>query len=182
MFEPRAPVPEALQRQPVQLAIFPLIQIATPPAVQMRPPERFQFRAFPGRHSWHDRPSCPFYLIDPSFSWAPAWLCGGYNSDLRSAGCQALWVCHRIGRFGHGKARRGAAGITCPGVTDRSRPCRSRLRLGSGREPFVSMMKAADLRESDNLARTRWAGRTRLWAVLGERQVSPGSMVIVEVG
>ena len=51
-------------------------------------------------------------------------------------------------------------------ATDRPSQRRNRLRLGSGREPFVSMMKAADLRESDNPARTRWAGRTRF---LGER-------------
>ena len=57
MFERRTPVPEALQRQSVQLATFPLIQIATRQTVQMRPPERFQFRALPGRHSWHDHPS-----------------------------------------------------------------------------------------------------------------------------
>ena len=49
--------------------------------------------------------------------------------------------------------------------------CRSRLRLGSGREPFVKMMQAAELRESYNLARTRRTGRTWLGAVLGERQV-----------
>ncbi len=30
--ERRAPVPEPLQRQPVRLAIFPLIQVTTPPA------------------------------------------------------------------------------------------------------------------------------------------------------
>ena len=48
VFELRAPVPEALQGRPVQLAIFPLIQISTPPTVQMRPPERFQFpKRFP---------------------------------------------------------------------------------------------------------------------------------------
>ena len=58
----------------------------------------------------------------------------------------------------------------------------SRLRLGSGREPFVTMMKAAELRESDDLARNRRTGGTRLGAVFGERQVGPGSMVIVEVG
>ena len=44
------------------------------------------------------------------------------------------------------------------------------------------MMKAAELRESDNLARTRRTGRTRIGAVFGERQVGPGSVVIVEVG
>ncbi len=44
------------------------------------------------------------------------------------------------------------------------------------------MMKAADLRESYNLARTRRTGRTRIGAVFGERQVGPGSGVIVEVG
>jgi len=59
---------------------------------------------------------------------------------------------------------------------------RSRSRLGSGREPFVAMMKAADLWECDNLASTRWAYGTRIGAVLCERQVGPGSMVIVEVG
>jgi hypothetical protein len=55
--ERRAPVPEALQGQPVQLAIFPLIQVATAPTDQMRPPERFQFRALARRQSWHDHPS-----------------------------------------------------------------------------------------------------------------------------
>ncbi len=44
------------------------------------------------------------------------------------------------------------------------------------------MMKAADLRESYNLARTRRTGWTRIGAVFGERQVGPGSVVIVEVG
>ena len=51
-----AAVPEPLERQPVQLAIFPLIRIATALALQVGPPERFQFPALPGRHSWHDRP------------------------------------------------------------------------------------------------------------------------------
>ena len=54
--ELRAPVPEALRGQPVRRAIFPLIQIAPPPTVRTRPPERCQFRALPGRHSWHDPP------------------------------------------------------------------------------------------------------------------------------
>ncbi len=52
-----APVPEPLQRQPVQLAIFALIQSTTPPAVQMRAPEHLQFQALPSCHSRHDRPS-----------------------------------------------------------------------------------------------------------------------------
>ncbi len=72
--------------------------------------------------------------------------------------------------------------ISPRGTADRPRQRRGRLRLGSGRESFVSVMKAADLRESDNLSRIRWTGRTRFWAVLGERQVGPGSMIIVEVG
>ena len=125
--------------------------------------------------------SCPFYLIDPSCSWSPPCRCGGHDADLRSASCQALCVRCRNGRFGHGKAHRGATGITCSGAADRPRQCRGRLRLGSGREPFVAMMKAAELWESDDLARIGWAGRTRLGAVLCERQVGPGSMVIVEI-
>ncbi len=55
--ELRAPVPEALQRQPVRLAILPLIQGATALPFQMRPPERFQFRVLRRCHPWHDRSS-----------------------------------------------------------------------------------------------------------------------------
>ncbi len=44
------------------------------------------------------------------------------------------------------------------------------------------MMKAAYLRESDNVARTRRTGRARLRTVFGERQMGPGSMVVVDVG
>ena len=40
-----APVPEPLQWQPVQLAIFALIQVAMAPDLQMRLPEEFRFRA-----------------------------------------------------------------------------------------------------------------------------------------
>ena len=60
--------------------------------------------------------------------------------------------------------------------------CRGRFRLGSRREPFESVMKVADPRGSDNLSRIRWTGRTRFWAVLGERQLGPGSTIIIEVG
>jgi hypothetical protein len=56
VLELRAPVPVPLQRQPMLLAILPLIQVATAPAVQMRPPKRFKFQALRRRHSWHDRP------------------------------------------------------------------------------------------------------------------------------
>ncbi len=52
-------------------------------------------------------------------------------------------------------------------------------RLGG--EPFVAMMQAADLWESDDLARIRRMNRTWFRAVLFKRQVSSGSMVIVEI-
>jgi hypothetical protein len=52
-------------------------------------------------------------------------------------------------------------------------------RLGG--EPFVVMMQAADSWEGDDLARIRRMNRTRFWAVLLKRQVSSGSMVIVEI-
>ena len=55
-------------------------------------------------------------------------------------------------------------------------------RLGSGRETFVAMMKSTDLREGNDLAWTRRPFRARLGTVFSERQVRPGSMVIVEVG
>ena len=51
-----------------------------------------------------------------------------------------------------------------------------------GRETFVTMMQAADLWESDDLARIGRMNQTWFRAVLLKRQVSPGSMVIVEVG
>jgi hypothetical protein len=44
------------------------------------------------------------------------------------------------------------------------------------------MMQAADLWESDDLARIGRMNQTWFRAVLLKRQVSPGSMVIVEVG
>ncbi len=52
-------------------------------------------------------------------------------------------------------------------------------RLGG--EPFVAMMQAADLWESDDLARIRRMNRAWIRAVLLKRQVSSGSMVIVEI-
>ncbi len=72
----------------------------------------------------------------------------------------------------------GVSGENRPGKT----PAEFGPRLGSGREPFVPMMQAAELWECDNLASTRWAYGTRIGAVLCERQVGPGLMVIVEVG
>ena len=50
-----------------------------------------------------------------------------------------------------------------------------------GGEPFVAMMQAADLWESDDLARIRRMDRTWFRAVLLKRQVSSGSMVIVKI-
>ena len=43
-------------------------------------------------------------------------------------------------------------------------------------------MKSTDLRKGNDLARTRRPFRTRLGTVFSERQVRPGSMVIIEVG
>ena len=59
---------------------------------------------------------------------------------------------------------------------------RKKPRKRSGREPFVAMMQAADLWESDDLARIGRMNQTWFRAVFSERQVSPGSMVIVEAG
>jgi hypothetical protein len=42
LLELRPPVPEAFQRQPVRLAIFSLVQIATAPRFMMRSPERLK--------------------------------------------------------------------------------------------------------------------------------------------
>ncbi len=44
------------------------------------------------------------------------------------------------------------------------------------------MMKSTDLREGNDLAWARRPIRARLGTVFSERQVSPGSMVIVKVG
>ncbi len=65
---------------------------------------------------------------------------------------------------------------------DREDTAGSGPRLGLGRETFVAMMKSTDLREGNDLAWTRRLFRARLGTVFSERQMSPGSMVIVEVG
>ncbi len=52
-----------------------------------------------------------------------------------------------------------------------------------GRLPLATRSKqAANLRESNNHSRIQWTGRMRFWAVIGERQVGPGSMINIEVG
>jgi len=56
--ELRPPVAEPLQRQAMRLPIFPLIQVACGPALQMRTPECLQLRTLRLLHSRHDRPSC----------------------------------------------------------------------------------------------------------------------------
>ena len=56
-----------------------------------------------------------------------------------------------------------------------------KFRLGSGRESLVAMMKAADLWSGDDLTRIGWMNRTWLRAVLPQRQVRSGSMVIVKI-
>ncbi len=53
-------------------------------------------------------------------------------------------------------------------------------RLGS--EPFVAMMQAANLWESDDLTRIRQMNRPRFRAVLLKRQVSSAIMIIVAIG
>ncbi len=58
----------------------------------------------------------------------------------------------------------------------------SSLQPGSSRETFIAMMKSANLWKGDNLALARRLSRARLRAILAERQMSSGSMVIVEVG
>ena len=52
-------------------------------------------------------------------------------------------------------------------------------RLSS--EPLVAMMEAADLREWDNLARSRWVYRTALRTILVEREMRSRLVVIVKV-
>ncbi len=58
----------------------------------------------------------------------------------------------------------------------------SSLQPGSGRETFIAMMKSTNLWKGDDLALAGRLSRARLRAILPERQMSPGSMVIVEVG
>ncbi len=64
--------------------------------------------------------------------------------------------------------------------TQRER-CRERSPQRLGDESFVAMMRAADSWEGDDLGRIRRMNRTLFRAVLPKRQVSSGSMVIVEL-
>ncbi len=53
--------------------------------------------------------------------------------------------------------------------------------LGSGRQPFVSMVEPADLREGNDLATTRRLCRMRFGGVLVQRKMRSGSVAIIEV-
>ncbi len=57
----------------------------------------------------------------------------------------------------------------------------SSVQPGSGRETFIAMMKSANLWKGDDLALVGRLGRAGFRAILAERQMSPRSMVIVEV-
>ena len=52
----------------------------------------------------------------------------------------------------------------------------------SGGEPFVAVMQAADLRESDHLSDPAWHAGAWVGAILGERKMGACSMAILEVG
>jgi hypothetical protein len=65
---------------------------------------------------------------------------------------------------------------------DRGRHSRVRTAAWIKPRDVHTMMKSTDLRESNDLAWTGRFFRARLGTVFSERQVSPGSMVIVEIG
>ncbi len=52
----------------------------------------------------------------------------------------------------------------------------------SGGKAFVAVVQAADLGESDDLAATGRLDRTPVRAILGERKMCPGPMIVVDVG
>jgi hypothetical protein len=63
LLELRPPVPEAFQWKPVRLTILSLIQIAPPPSLMMRSPERFKLDPiilWPPRHYCPPRPTSPW--------------------------------------------------------------------------------------------------------------------------
>ena len=51
----------------------------------------------------------------------------------------------------------------------------------SGGETFVAMMKAGDLRHGDDSPDPGWHDRTRIRAILIERKMSAGSVVVVDI-
>ena len=59
---------------------------------------------------------------------------------------------------------------------------RKHRRVSSGGQSLVAMVQSADLRHDDDPTRARRLDRTRLGAILLERQMGPGTVVIVQVG
>ena len=57
----------------------------------------------------------------------------------------------------------------------------SGFQPGSGRETFIAMMKSANLWKGDDLVLAGRLSRAGLRAILAERQMSPCSVVIVEI-
>jgi hypothetical protein len=51
----------------------------------------------------------------------------------------------------------------------------------SGGETFVAMMQAADLRDGDHLSDPAWHDRARVRAILVERKMRAGALVVVDV-
>jgi hypothetical protein len=52
----------------------------------------------------------------------------------------------------------------------------------SGGDALITVVQAANLGNGDDLARSRTLCRAPLWAIFGEREVCPGSMVVVHIG
>ena len=77
LLELRPPVPEAFQRQAVRFAIFSLIQIAPPPRLMMRAPERFKL--------------CP--VIRSSISTLMLSSSANFAVEVRSQSALARQVC-----------------------------------------------------------------------------------------
>ena len=75
-----------------------------------------------------------------------------------------------------GSAKRGTAGSQCG--TD---PTRMDTNRGSGGQSFIPVMQAADLRKRNDLPGVSRLHRPFVGSVLGERQMSAGAVVVVEV-
>ncbi len=57
----------------------------------------------------------------------------------------------------------------------------SNIRLGSGREPMVAMMKSTDLWKGDDFTLAGWLSRARLRTIFPKRQIRSGLVVIIKV-
>ncbi len=75
--------------------------------------------------------------------------------------------------------RRGAQG--CVVGAELQRCLRPWARAGSGRESLVAVMESADLRKRHDLATADRLHRPSVGRILVERQVTSGTMIIVQV-